>query len=77
MVSRRAGLDLSEPHATVKPMDAYCPGCREELPFEMPVCDEHGLDCPELACVLCGWALVGPFEVAVVSASAGSAGAAA
>jgi hypothetical protein len=58
-------------------MDAYCPGCREERPFETPVCDEHGDECPELACVLCGWALVGPFEVAVVQARAGSAGAAA
>jgi len=46
------------------PDDVYCPGCATELPFETPPCDEHGADCPELACVICGWALIGPFEVA-------------
>jgi hypothetical protein len=47
--------------------DGYCPGCSTDMPFETPPCDEHGGDCPELACVICGWALVGPFEVAALS----------
>ncbi len=49
--------------------DSFCPGCSTELPFETPPCDEHGADCPELACVICGWALIGPFEVAAVAPS--------
>jgi hypothetical protein len=47
--------------------DTFCPGCSTDRPFEQPPCDEHGGDCPELACVVCGWALIGPFEVAAVS----------
>jgi hypothetical protein len=47
--------------------DSFCPGCSTELPFETPPCDEHGADCPELACVICGWALIGAFEVAAIS----------
>ena len=45
----------------------HCPGCATEREFETPVCAEHGADCPELACVICGWALIGPFEVAVAA----------
>jgi hypothetical protein len=45
----------------------HCPGCRTEREFETPPCAEHGSDCPEQACVICGWALVGPFEVAVAT----------
>lgn len=48
-------------------MVRHCPGCRTEREFETPPCAEHGADCPELACVICGWALVGPFEVAVAT----------
>ncbi len=40
-----------------------CPGCAQDREFETPPCAEHGADCPELACVVCGWALVGPFEL--------------
>jgi len=42
----------------------WCPGCSQEQPFETPECQEHGSACPEFACVICGWALVGEFEVA-------------
>lgn len=48
-------------------MVRHCPGCQAEREFETPPCAEHGPDCPELACVICGWALVGPFEVAVAT----------
>jgi hypothetical protein len=36
-----------------------CPSCARERPFEVPPClDGHGADCPELACVDCGTALL-------------------
>ena len=36
-----------------------CPSCAGERPFEAPPClDGHGADCPELACVDCGTALL-------------------
>jgi hypothetical protein len=36
-----------------------CPSCAGERPFEAPPCpDGHGADCPELACVACGTALL-------------------
>ena len=35
-----------------------CPGCGSLTRFETPECADHGDACPELACVLCGWALV-------------------
>ncbi|HEY5187044.1 MAG TPA: hypothetical protein VIM19_19575 [Actinomycetes bacterium] len=50
----------------------HCPGCATEREFETPTCAEHGADCPELACVICGWALIGPFEVAVAAVRAPS-----
>jgi hypothetical protein len=35
-----------------------CPECRDESPFEQPPClDGHGGDCPEWACVSCGYAV--------------------
>jgi hypothetical protein len=39
-----------------------CPSCGDERPFEVPPCqDGHHADCPELACVDCGAAvLLGP-----------------
>ncbi len=43
----------------------HCPGCAAPSEFQTPECVEHGVDCPELLCVVCGWALVGPFELAV------------
>jgi hypothetical protein len=36
-----------------------CPSCGEERLFEAPPCpDGHGADCPELACIVCGTALL-------------------
>jgi hypothetical protein len=36
-----------------------CPSCGDERLFEAPPClDGHGADCPELACVDCGTALL-------------------
>jgi len=36
-----------------------CPSCGDERLFEAPPCgDAHGPDCPELACVDCGVALL-------------------
>ncbi|HTY72061.1 MAG TPA: hypothetical protein VMI11_06500 [Actinomycetes bacterium] len=68
----RAGVP---PWASEAEMETYCPGCREVRPFETPPCDEHGADCPELACVICGWALVGPVEIALVPRRARALGA--
>lgn len=37
----------------------HCSTCGDERTFEQPPCEDgHGLDCPELACVECGLALV-------------------
>jgi hypothetical protein len=37
----------------------HCSICGDERGFEQPSCDDgHGTDCPELACVECGMALV-------------------
>ncbi len=36
-----------------------CPSCGDQRPFEAPPCqDGHGADCPELACVDCGTAVL-------------------
>lgn len=51
----------------------HCPGCGQDREFETPPCAEHGHDCPELACVMCGWALVGPFELAAAARAPGAA----
>lgn len=42
-----------------------CVHCGQECEFEQPPCaDGHGDDCPELACVECGFAIVtGAFPV--------------
>jgi hypothetical protein len=37
----------------------WCAECRDERPFETPPCEDgHGLDCVDLACVDCGFAIV-------------------
>ena len=37
----------------------FCVGCQDERGFEVPPCqDDHGLDCPDLACIECGHAIV-------------------
>ena len=39
--------------------ELYCDACRRITLFETPPCrDGHGPDCPELACVECGAALL-------------------
>jgi hypothetical protein len=42
----------------VAPMEHTCPGCGSPSTFVTPECADHGEACPELACVLCGWAMV-------------------
>ncbi|MFB4314645.1 hypothetical protein [Actinomadura sp. 21ATH] len=40
----------------------YCSTCGDEREFERPPCqDGHGPDCPELACVECGSAVLTGF----------------
>lgn len=40
----------------------HCAHCRDDREFEQPPCvDGHGVDCPELACVDCGLAIVLPW----------------
>ncbi len=37
----------------------HCPSCHDERAFVQPPClDGHGGDCPELACVDCGTAIL-------------------
>jgi hypothetical protein len=54
--------------------ETYCPDCRLDQLFEQPQCiDDHGSDCPDWACTVCGFAIfTGPFplvvEVAVAAA---------
>jgi hypothetical protein len=47
--------------------ESYCPECQAEQLFEQPECvDDHGTDCPDWACVVCGFAIfTGPFPVVV------------
>lgn len=41
----------------------HCSGCGEEREFEQPPCpDGHGADCPEWACVTCGYATIVGFD---------------
>jgi hypothetical protein len=41
------------------PMNRLCPSCGDERLFEAPPCiDGHGADCPELACLDCGYAVL-------------------
>ncbi len=36
-----------------------CPTCGDDREFAAPPCDDgHGVDCPDLACVVCGYAVV-------------------
>jgi hypothetical protein len=47
--------------------ESYCPECRSDELFEQPEClEEHGGDCPDWACVMCGYAIfTGPSPLAV------------
>ncbi|MGW4497520.1 hypothetical protein ACWENR_02720 [Micromonospora sp. NPDC004336] len=39
--------------------ELYCDTCEGVRPFEAPPCvDDHGADCPELACTGCGEAVL-------------------
>jgi hypothetical protein len=46
--------------------ESYCPECRSDELFEQPEClEEHGTDCPDWACVTCGYAMfTGPAPLA-------------
>lgn len=51
----------------------WCAECREEQPFEVPPCEDGHDDCPDLACAVCGHAVVvglllAPDEVLVQAA---------
>jgi hypothetical protein len=36
-----------------------CPGCSTQTMFEQPPCEDgHGDDCPDLACMECGFGIV-------------------
>ncbi|REE95264.1 hypothetical protein [Thermomonospora umbrina] len=37
----------------------FCSDCGDDRPFERPPCsDGHGVECPELACTVCGSAIL-------------------
>ena len=37
----------------------WCPECADDRSFEVPPCEDgHGLDCLDLGCVDCGFAIV-------------------
>jgi hypothetical protein len=37
----------------------WCPECQDEQVFDAPPCEDgHGFDCLDLACGMCGFALV-------------------
>ena len=67
---RRAWVELSDRRVTVtvenvRPVEDLmevefmpCPTCTEVTVVEVPPCtDEHGFDCPDRACTMCGTAL--------------------
>ncbi len=52
-------------YASILVITSWCASCRAEQPFEHPECtDEHGRDCPEWACTVCGEAIMVGFELA-------------
>lgn len=52
-------------YPSVMAITSWCASCRAEQLFEHPECaDEHGRDCPEWACVVCGEAIMVGFELA-------------
>jgi hypothetical protein len=55
-------------------LELFCPECQQERAFEQPVCsDEHGADCPDFCCSVCGLAVFdGPLLIAVSDARAGT-----
>lgn len=58
--------------ATPARQELTCPECQEPRVFEQPPCaDGHGTDCPDLACCVCGTAVViGGVDGKVVDAAA-------
>jgi hypothetical protein len=56
--------------STVTGIQSYCAECDREQQFEQPECvDDHGGDCPDWACVVCGSAIVtGLFPLELVGA---------
>ncbi|MEW2357777.1 hypothetical protein [Spirillospora sp. NPDC029432] len=52
----------------------YCSTCGDERDFERPPCqDGHGPDCPELACVDCGSAVLTGFPAGTPGPASGTA----
>jgi hypothetical protein len=49
-------------------IEMYCAECATERHFEKPECvDNHGADCPDWACTVCGFAVFAglfPLELA-------------
>jgi len=43
-----------------------CAVCEELRPFEQPPCADSHDDCPELVCVTCGAAVIGPWPHALI-----------
>jgi hypothetical protein len=59
-------------YASIMMITSWCASCRAETPFEHPECgDEHGRDCPEWACTVCGEAIMVGFELADPRAARG------
>ncbi|HEY0485216.1 MAG TPA: hypothetical protein VGD72_03065 [Mycobacteriales bacterium] len=46
-------------------IELYCAECATDQQFEQPECaDDHGSDCPDWSCVVCGFAVfAGPFPL--------------
>jgi hypothetical protein len=58
-------------YTSIMTITSWCATCRAETDFEHPQCaDEHGADCAEWSCVVCGEAVMVGFELADPRASA-------
>lgn len=55
----------------------WCSTCAADAAFEVPPCaDDHGAECPDLACTGCGaavWGALAPLEVELPLAPARAA----
>ncbi len=55
---------MSDPGGTVFGMEIrWCAECKDDRAFDAPPCEDgHDLDCLDLACVDCGFAIVTGFH---------------